>query len=210
MEKQRHQTFFIRGGEAFDTKEQFFAYLQNKPLNPRDLKEKRPSWRDWVTGALSADFESFEPIMPNKQWATYQAWKIWFERYLPYLNNQHTVLIGQSLGSLFLLKYLSEEQFPKRIAQLHLVSPVITSEGLVGETVGDFLLDQTRMVQVSSQVDTVFIYASVDDPVVPLAQARQLAVLLPSAYFLQFTDRGHFDQATFPELLANVQSIQDV
>ncbi|MDR0860064.1 MAG: alpha/beta hydrolase [Candidatus Peribacteria bacterium] len=54
------------------------------------------------------------------------------------------------------------------------------------------------------QVDTIFLYYSKDDPVVPSAQTEKLAELLPSAKLFTFSDRGHFSQSDFPELLANI------
>ncbi|NOZ43581.1 MAG: hypothetical protein GXP45_00120 [bacterium] len=69
--------------------------------------------------------------MPNKQRADYHARKIWFEKLFPYINSSKEsklILIGHSLGAIFLAKYLSENTFPKTIDQLHLISSVFDNE----------------------------------------------------------------------------------
>jgi hypothetical protein len=59
--------------------------------------------------------------MPAKQDADYIAWKIWFEKLFPFLQPENVILIGSSLGTIFLSKYLSENIFPRTIQSLHLV-----------------------------------------------------------------------------------------
>lgn len=203
----KNQVIFIRGGEAFDTVEEFHHYLREREYDPRKPWYEKKSWRNWISWALSDNFEAFEPQMPNKQWATYEAWKIWFEKLLPYLNDQQLVLIGSSLGGLFLVKYLSENDFPKQIDQLHLVAPVLDNEGLADEKVGDFVLDRTQVALVEAKVGKVWIYGSTDDTTTPITHCEQYQELLPNAIFLRFANRGHFNQPAFPELLENINTL---
>ena len=205
----KNQIIFIRGGESFDTKEQFYAYLKAREYNPFEHKK---SWRDWVEWALSEEYEMMAPVMPNKQWADYEAWKIWFEKLFPFLNDQKLIMIGQSLGGLFLLKYLSENKFPKRIAQLHLVSPVMDNEGVynvgsVSETVGNFILNPEKLPNVSEQADEIYIYHSTDDPLVPLSHSQRYKQHLPKAELVVLEGRGHLNQPAFIELLENINKI---
>ena len=60
--------------------------------------------------------------MPLKEDAKYEDWKIYFERYIPFLRND-CILVGSSLGAMFLAKYLSENKFPKKILATFLVCP---------------------------------------------------------------------------------------
>lgn len=145
-------------------------YLVQWEYNPY---KRFPSWKKWIIDGLSDRFESFAPDMPCKQKAEYEAWKIWFEKLFPYLNNQKTILIGNSLGSIFIAKYLSENTFPKHLAQLHLIAPVLDNEGLVGESIGSFAFDTNRLPNLASQSDEVHIWSSVDDPVVPYNHAER-------------------------------------
>lgn len=200
----KNQIIFIRGGEAFDTREQYYDYLEKRAYDPFEQKK---SWRDWVAWALSREYEMMVPVMPNKQFADYRSWKIWFEKLFPYLNDQKLIMVGSSLGSLFLAKYLSENKFPKHIDQLHLVAAVFSSEGLVAETVGDFILDPGKLPNLRAQVGQVYIYSSRDDKWVPYSHGEQYHAALPGSEFLLFDDRGHFDQPALPELLANIQKI---
>ncbi len=201
---ERNQIILVRGGESFDTKERFYEYLRNRP---REEVGQRKSWRDWVGWALSETYDYYEPRMPNKQWADYEAWKIWFEKYFEVLTNQKLILMGNSLGSLFLAKYLCEEGFPRTINQLHLVCPIVNNEGLVGETVGNFTLDPEKLPRLADLAETVYLYHSQDDPLVPFSHGEEYARRIPSATFEVFTDRGHFFQPAFMELLINIKKL---
>jgi hypothetical protein len=199
--KNKHQVIFIRGGEAFDNKKEFYAYLKKRTYDPY---EKRRNWRDWLEWSLCEQFDLFAPVMPNKQWADYVAWKIWFEKLFPFIKkskNIRLILIGHSLGAIFLAKYLSENKFPKKIDQLHLVSPVFDNQGLVGEKVGNFKLTAAKLKNVGPQIKHIFIYHSTDDPLVPFEHSIKYLKHLKKAEFFEFKDRGHFLQPAFMEIL---------
>lgn len=157
---------------------------------------------------LSDRFESFAPDMPCKQNAEYAAWKIWFEKLFPYLNDQKTVLIGNSLGAIFVAKYLSENTFPKRLAQVHLVAPVMDNDGLVGESVASFAFDTKHLPNLAAQADSVHIWSSTDDPVVPYAHAERYYAAIEGSVLHAFSDRGHFfGQPSFVELFLEIQKV---
>jgi len=123
----KKQILFIRGGESFDNQEDFYKYISTVSLDPYN---KTKEWRDWIIWALEDSYDLICPLMPNKQNADYVAWKIWFERHFQFINNEKPILIGHSLGGGFLLKYLSENNFPKKISQLHLVAPYVENNGI--------------------------------------------------------------------------------
>lgn len=201
MNNKKHQVIFIRGGEVFETKKQFYDYLKNCPYDPY---KTRRTWRDWLEWSLSENFDSFAPLMPNKQWADYEAWKIWFEKLFPYLNkkkNIKLILIGQSLGGIFLAKYLSENKFPKKIDQLHLVSPVFDNEGITTEKIANFKFKPSNLKNIEPQADKIFLYHSADDPYVPIEHSLRYLKYLKKAEFFRFENRGHFNQPAFMEIL---------
>jgi len=198
-----NQIIFIRWGEAFYTDEQFYDYLEKRSYDPR---EKKKSWRDWIAWALSESFEVFEPAMPCKQRADYKAWKIWFEKLFPYLGDKQIVLIWSSLWGLFLTKYLSENDFPKNISQLHLVAPVFNDEWLVDEYIWNFSLDTELLQSIENKSDRIFFYFSKDDPSIPFAQCEYYKKIFKKSDFLIFEDRGHFNQPALPELLENINN----
>jgi predicted alpha/beta hydrolase family esterase len=149
----------------------------------------------------------FIPEMPNSKNASYKARKIWFEKLFPYLNDEGTILIGHSLGTIFLLKYLTENTFPKTISQLHLVGTILDEQEMpeFEDYLGDFAFDITTIPSITKQVKQVFIYHSKDDDCCPYSHAERLSAFLPDATLLTFTDRGHFRQADFPELLEKIR-----
>ena len=88
LKKMKQQVLVIRGGETFDTREQFYDYLKNVEYDPYEKKRNR---RDWLEWSLCENFDSFAPLMPNKQSADYFAWKIRFERLFPYIKEDKTI-----------------------------------------------------------------------------------------------------------------------
>ncbi len=197
----QNQIIFIRWWEVFDTKEQFFEYLQKREYNPY---KKEKSWRDWIAWALSDNFEVFEPQMPNKQWADYEAWKVWFEKLFPYLWEWKIILLGHSLWGVFLMKYLSENQFPKPIHQLHFVSPTFDNSWLKWETIGNFKPDREKLKNIEKLSDKIFLYQSKDDESVPWSHAQEYRKYISFTQYFEFEDRGHFRQPAFPELLDTI------
>ncbi|PIZ00240.1 hypothetical protein COY62_03705 [bacterium (Candidatus Howlettbacteria) CG_4_10_14_0_8_um_filter_40_9] len=204
-EQIKHQSIFIRGGEAFDNKEEFYSYIKNRPFDPYYNPRR---WTDWLEWSLSEKFDSFTPMMPNKQWADYEGWKIWFERYLPYINHNKKsklIMIGHSLGTIFLAKYLSENKFPKKIHQMHWVCSVFENKGLVDEKITTFEFDVHKLKNIESQVDKIFFYHSKDDHLVPFSHSKKFMKYMPKAHLFSFKDRGHFNQPAFMEILQVIQ-----
>lgn len=144
--------------------------------------------------------------MPNRFNARYKLWQIRFEKILPYLNNEELVLIGYSMGGIFLAKYLSEKTFPKTITQLHLVAPVFGEFDLPphDDYLADFVFEPTALKNLIPQVEKIFLYGSKDDPLVPFSHIQKYKEYLPQAQFEVFEDRGHFRQPEFPEVLENI------
>jgi predicted alpha/beta hydrolase family esterase len=104
------------------------------------------------------------------------------------------------------LKYLTENQFPRKIKQLHLVGTVLDEQDLPADDnyLGDFLFDISQIPALTKQVENIYIYHSKDDESCPYSHAERLKSYLPEAVLTTFTDRGHFRQSDFPELLENI------
>lgn len=152
------------------------------------------------------------PNMPNIYNARYSNRKIWFEKIFPYLNDEGTILIGHSQWGIFLAKYLSENTFPlplgKKIAQLHLIAAVFDEYGLPEweDYLADFVFDPKKLNNLEQQVDKIFLYHSLDDPIVPFSHGQKYKAYLPNAIFSVYDDRGHFWQSEFPEILESIKS----
>jgi hypothetical protein len=62
--------------------------IEKRDYNP--LEEK--IWKDRFE-ALKSTYQIIRPEMPNKNMASYKAWKMWFEKIFPYLNDEELVLV---------------------------------------------------------------------------------------------------------------------
>ena len=108
--KSKAQIFLIHGGMTFKNDKDYLHYLKTKKVSilPRKI------WGlDYLDNELGKKCQIIRPRMPLSENAKYRDWKIFFERHFPYLRN-NIILIGNSLGGIFLAKYLSENKFPKK------------------------------------------------------------------------------------------------
>ncbi|RLC35668.1 hypothetical protein DRH14_00250 [Candidatus Shapirobacteria bacterium] len=203
----KNQLILIKGGSVFASKEDFYNYLRQVEYNPY---KKRKKWSEWLKNELCESFDFFEPLMPNKRWADYEAWKIWFDRVLEFVDkgvSSKLVLAGQSLGAGFLLKHLSQNNLLKKVDQLHLVSTAYKDNDKTGEKIGNFEVDLTKLEEVERQVKQIFMYHSKDDKTVPFEDGLYLKKYFKKVEFLEFEDRGHFSQAIFLELLEEIKRV---
>ncbi|NCN11989.1 hypothetical protein GW937_01555 [Candidatus Kaiserbacteria bacterium] len=204
MEKQ--QIFYIHGGSAYSNYSDFLAYLRNKEL--RDLPGVEPikKWTGMFHEDLGESFEVFMPSMPNSQNAKYEEWKIWFERYFKYLQDE-VILVGWSLGGYFLVKYLLENKTPFTITALLLLAAPFENDDFGGEDGGDFAFDTQRIATLAEKTAKIYILHSKDDPIVPYVHAERYKEMLSQAELVTFTDRNHFLVGQFPELLQIIRQI---
>ena len=188
------QILVIHGGDVFETREHFLAHLQSTELDLGRAMFK--GWKQSLPEFLGEGFEVIQPSMPNKQNAHYDEWKIWFEKYLPFLRDD-VILIGHSLGGTFLAKYLSENDFPKKIRATLLVAAVFD---LSRHTLADFALE-LPLTKLEQQAGEIYLFQSKDDEVVLYENVELYVQQLPNAKLISFEDRGHFHQEVFPELV---------
>jgi uncharacterized protein len=191
---------FIGGGDSFASNEEFYTALRSWSYDP--YKPERKRWRDALALELVSTHELIGPVMPNKQNADYTAWSIWFEKVIPFLRDDD-VLIGHSLGGGFLLRYLTEHQLPIRIAQLHLISPVVVA----GESsaLKEFSIDPLVWSGFQSQIREVHVWHSTDDTIVPISESQKFKEVYPAAALHTFADRGHFLMSEFPEIVTCIK-----
>ena len=178
--------------------------MKNWEINPFEEKKR---WRKTLEKDLS-NYQVIKPEMPNKEMACYKIRKLRFEKHFPYLTGEEIILVWHSLWAMFLLKYLSENKFPKRINQLHFVSAAIDDKGLPewDNYLWDFECKIENIKTIQDQCDKIWIWHSKDDPVVPFNHSERLAKELPNANYMIFEDRQHFNQEHFPELIETIKS----
>jgi len=198
------QVLHIHGGETFKNYEKYFEHLKRYELDLKKLEAKKKDWVKHLQEDLGNNYQVIRPIMPNPRNAKYAEWKIWLEKYFPYLED-NIILTCKSLGGTFWVKYLSENKFPVKISQLHLVAaPVDNSnpESPKGDQYDliDFLPGKDLSL-IEKQTDKIFIHHSKDDNVVDFEMSKKLAESLPSAKKLDYADYKHFSVEQFPEII---------
>ncbi|MBU1255943.1 alpha/beta hydrolase [Patescibacteria group bacterium] len=198
----KKQVILIHGGSTFDSYKDYLAFLNNLKI---DLNRyNRTKWSDSLREDLGSRFDVLLPKMPNPMNAKYDEWKILFKK-IAFLLDNNVILIGHSLGAIFLVKYLSENKFPKKILATLLVSPPYDDEGME-ESLGDFVLSKS-LNKLNKHGGKIFIYQSKDDSVVPYSHLKKYKKVLPNASIREFKKRGHFDQLKFPELIKDIKEL---
>ena len=198
----KKQVVVIHGGDTFDTYKEYLAFLKSYKLTLEKLQPNR--WKDTLHKKLGRNFEVLSPKMPNSMNAKYREWKVFFRKVLPFVKN-YSVLVGSSLGGIFLAKYLSENKFPKKILATFLIAaPYYDKDS--NYSPGDFNLPKI-LKKFQKQGGKIYLYHSKDDPVVPFVDLNKYAVALPKAKTVVFKNRGHFSQSRFPELIRGIKKL---
>jgi len=195
----KRQVVVIHGGETFDTYEQYLAMLESWEYDPYRAEYK--DWKKRLPETLGEDFEVIAPSMPSKHNAKYKEWELWFRKVVPFLRDG-VVLVGHSLGGLFLAKYLNENELPVRVSATHLVAaPFGTTDTVT--TLADFDIPSI-LDKFEERGGRIRLYFSTDDPVVPFSELTRYQAALPSAHTSIFADRAHFNQEEFPEIVFEI------
>lgn len=205
----KKQIIYIHGGDSFSNREDFLLALATNPVRdlPNNPNNPTPvSWKATLAEDLGAEFEVLTPKMPNRENARYDEWKIWFERYLELVEDK-VILIGLSLGGMFLAKYLSENKPTVRIARLYLLAAP-GGEFLGEEKYGDcadFRFTAKQAENITKNVELVNIWHSEDDFIVPISELDWYQKSLPEAKITRFKDKNHFLLPELPELLEELK-----
>jgi len=197
------QVFFIHGGMTFKNKKDYLHFLKTRVVS---IEEKMNRWTDeFLKKNLGNDFEIIKPRMPLEENARYDEWKIHFERHFPQLKN-NIILIGKSLGGIFLAKYLSENKFPKKILSTYLICPpydnTLPEEDLVG---GFKLKSDLSLLEKNSK--NLYLMFSKDDDVVPVSHAEKFRKKLKNANIIIYESKNrHFKISEFPEIVKMIKA----
>jgi len=185
----KKQILFIQGGGegAYEEDEKLAAYLRN---------------------ALGAAYEVRYPQMPNESDPDYEPWKGQIKNELAALEGE-VILVGHSLGSSFMLKYLAEEKIEKRIAGIFLMAaPYWGGDGWQYEGYERIVLPEGFASKLPPGVP-IFLYHSRNDEIVPFAHLALYAGKLPQAAIRALDGGGHQfnnDLSQVASDIANVSS----
>lgn len=199
----KQQILIIHGGDTFATYNDYLAFLKTEEVDLE--KPQYKGWKETISDELGENYEVITPHMPSKHNAKYLEWKIWFEKFLPFLQD-NIILVGHSLGGIFLVKYLSENSISQNIQAVFLISaPYDDDES--DYSLADFVLPK-NLEKFKTQAGKIYLYHSKDDPVVDFSDFEKYAKTLPDATQRIFIDKGHFNKETFPELAVDIKGLK--
>lgn len=191
----------IHGGMTFKNKQEHLEWLKTKEISI----EKRDRWSGgYFDKKLGKDFYIIRPRMPLPDDAKYEEWKIVFERYFALIEGD-IILTGESLGGIFLAKYLSENKLPKKVLSAYLICPPFDNDLIGEDLVGGFKLSKD-LSMIYENTQNLYLMFSADDDVVPVAHAEKYRKKLPDANIIIYdTKNGHFNVAEFPEIIKMIK-----
>lgn len=198
----KKQVVMIHGGTTFEKNKDYISFLENMEVDLN--KYRKTKWSDRFRSDLGVNYDVLLLRMPNPMNAKYREWEIIFKK-IASLLNENVILVGHSLGAIFLVKYLSKNEFPKRIKATVLISPPYDSSD-TDESLGDFALPKS-LSGLKEQAGEILIYHSEDDEVVPFSHLEKYIKALPEATIRKFKKRGHFNQPEFPELVRDIKKL---
>ncbi|HLD02152.1 MAG TPA: alpha/beta hydrolase [Candidatus Nanoarchaeia archaeon] len=201
MLKKKPQIVYIHGGMTFRNKNDYLKFLKTRKISTEEKKR-------WSDEYLKRNFgrycEIIKPRMPLQDYSKYAEWKIHFERYIPKIKNS-VILIGSSLGGIFLAKYLSENKFPKEILSVYLVCPPFDDTLPTEDLAGGFKLKSDLSI-LEKNARNLNLFFSKDDDIVPVSHAKKYKNRLKNANILIHKKaNGHFKISKFPEIIMMIK-----
>ena len=199
--KNKIQIFIIHGGMTFKNKKDYLHFLKTREIS---IEEKLRWSDDFLKKSLGRNFEIIKPRMPLSDNAKYKEWKIHFERHFPQLKN-NIILIGSSLGGIFLVKYLSENNFPKKILSAYMICPPFDNTLEGKDLAGGFNL-KSNLSLIEKNSKNLYLMFSKDDDVVPISHADKYRKKLKNANIITYKSKnGHFKISKFPEIVKMIK-----
>jgi predicted alpha/beta hydrolase family esterase len=199
MKKQ--QILMVHGGMTFKTEKDYLKFLKTKRIST----VSKPYWEADLEKKFKKKFDVIRPRMPLADNAKYRDWAILFGRYVKLLTKD-SILIGSSLGGIFLAKYLSENKLPRKALSVFLVCAPFDDTCPGEDLVGGFELKKDLSL-IEKNTKNLHILFSKDDDVVPVAHAEKYRKKLPNAHLVIYKSKnGHFDVPTFPEIITLIKA----
>ncbi len=129
------------------------------------------------------------------------------EYWLPFLEklgaDENTILIGHSSGAVAAMRYAEKHQLLGTI----LVAACHTDLGMTSERISGYYDEPWRWENIKSNQQWIVQFHSIDDPFIPIEEARFIHKKLDSEYY-EYTDQEHFGYPTpkleFKEVLDEV------
>ncbi|HMP85041.1 MAG TPA: alpha/beta hydrolase [Candidatus Paceibacterota bacterium] len=193
----------IHGGMTFKNRKDYLKYLKERSIDLKGYK----SWTDeYLAEKLGRNYQIIKPRMPLKDNSRYEDWKIHFERYLPLLGKKF-VLIGNSLGGIFLAKYLSENKLKTKPLGTFLVCPPFDDTIPTEDLVNGFKL-KSNISMLENNTEKLYLMFSENDDCAPVSHAEKYRSKLPNSKIIIYKNKnGHFKIAKFPEIVRLIKGL---
>jgi predicted alpha/beta hydrolase family esterase len=152
------------------------------------------NWFPYVKSALETQgIETVAPDLPDNILARKKYWFPYFKDVLKL--GTEDIVVGHSSGALAILKYAEEN----KIAASILVGAYYTDLGYEDEWTSGYFDTPWDWKKIRANQDWTAIFASTDDPYIPINEPQYIRDKLGSTYF-EFNNRGHFGGETHPML----------
>lgn len=152
------------------------------------------NWFPYIKSALNEmGIECLSPNLPDNVLARRKYWFPYFSDVLKL--GPEDIVIGHSSGALAILKYAGEHKLGASI----LVGTYYTDLGYEDEKTSGYFDTPWNWEKIKANQNWTAIFASTDDPYIPIEEPRYIRDQLESAYF-EFNDKGHFGGETHPML----------
>lgn len=164
----------------------------------------KDNWFPFVQSALQRQgVEVIAPDLPDSVLARKTYWFPYFKDVIHIGPND--IVVGHSSGALAILKYAEHN----RIGASVLVGTYYTDLGYEDERTSGYFDTPWDWQKIKSNQQWTAIFASSDDPYIPIEEPRHIRDQLGSEYF-ELQHQGHFGglrhpKTEFPELLAFLQ-----
>ena len=124
--------------------------------------------------------------------------------WLPFLEHElkadeHSILIGHSSGALAAMKYAENHKILGSV----LVGTYWTHMGIETEKASGYFDSSWQWEKIKKNQKWSMVFASHDDPYIPIEEQRFVAENLDSEYH-EYEDKGHFMDVEFDDLVATV------
>lgn len=158
-------------------------------------------WESLLGQDLGPNYLVHAPRMPRPTNPEYRKWARRIAELIADTTNP--IVVGHSFGASVLLKYFVDSAPRTQMAGLFLVATP-----LWGPDFAEFALPPDFGVRLRD-LTPVYLYHSKDDPEVPFDHVERYGHALPQAIVRVLDGRGHeFDQAHFPELVADIRTLE--
>ena len=151
---------------------------------------------------LGSEYHVRYPKMPEEEDQGYEAWKARISQELAAFNA--VILVGHSVGTSMLLKYLSEENVENSILGIFLIAAPYWGAG--GWQMDEFKLDEDRASKLLEAIP-VFFYHSREDDIVPFEHLAMHVEKFPQATIRKFEGRGHQFNNDLSEIAADIRRL---